>query len=94
MMQNAHAASPREAPIRPNREVTSTRCRERARHYWYAAALADDPQNIRRFLDLAWMFERLARDFKRFEAPEPPFAVKVRSCRSSLARAVSHRNHT
>ena len=94
MMQNAHAAWPREAPIRPNREVTSTHFLERARHYWYAAALADDSQNMQRFSDLAWIFERLAHDFGRFEALSSPRGIKTRNGRSSLARAVSQNSHT
>ena len=68
MMQDTHSVLVSETPTRLNREITSIHFLERARHYRYAAALADDPQNIQRFLDLAFMFKRLAQDFARLEA--------------------------
>ena len=68
MMQNVCAASTNETPIRLN--VMSAQLLQRARHYRYAAALSDDPQNIRKLIDLAFMFEQVADDFRRFE-PRP-----------------------
>jgi hypothetical protein len=56
-----------ETPTRFGREFVSVHFQERARHYRYAAALADNPQNIQQFLDLALMFERLAYDFAQWE---------------------------
>ena len=47
-------------PILLFRQVTSAHFRERAKFYRYAAALADDRQNIERFCELAFMFERIA----------------------------------
>jgi hypothetical protein len=57
-----------EAPTRLGREFLSVHFQERARHYGYAAALTDNPRNIQQFLDLAFMFERLACDFAAWEA--------------------------
>jgi len=42
------------------RHVTPEHFRERARSYRYAAALADDRQDVRRFRELASMFEEMA----------------------------------
>lgn len=56
-----------EIPTRFGREFVSVHFRERARHYRYAAALTDIPRNIQQFLDLAFMFERLAYDFSQWE---------------------------
>jgi len=36
-------------------------------HYRYAAAMTDDPAKRRQMLDLAFMFQRMARDFKEHE---------------------------
>ena len=57
-----------EAPTRFGREFVPVHLQERARHYRYAAALTDNPQNIQQFLDLAFMFERIAYDFAQWEA--------------------------
>jgi hypothetical protein len=46
----------------------STRFLERGRHYRYAAALSDNPRAINGLLDLAFMFEQLARDFARADS--------------------------
>jgi hypothetical protein len=62
------AVSISEAPTRFGREFLSVHFQKRARHYGYAAALTDNPRNIRQFLDLAFMFERLASDFAAWEA--------------------------
>jgi len=40
---------------------------ERARHYRFAAAVADSACEVDMFHSLAMMFERLAHDFGRFE---------------------------
>jgi len=56
-----------ETPTRFGREFVSVQFQERARHYRYAAALTDIPWNIKQFLDLAFMFERLADDFAQWE---------------------------
>ncbi len=68
MMQNVRAAPTSDTPIRLN--VTSMHFLQRARYYRYAAAFTDVPQNIQKLHDLAFMFERLARDFKRIEPEE------------------------
>jgi hypothetical protein len=64
-----------ETPTSFGREFMSVHFQERARHYRYAAALSDNPQNIQQFLGLAFMFERLAYDFSQWEtknfAPSP-----------------------
>jgi hypothetical protein len=57
-----------ETPTRPGREFLSGHFQERAKHYGCAAALTDNPRNIQQFLDLAFMFERLAHDFAAWEA--------------------------
>lgn len=57
-----------DTPTRLGREFLSVHFQERARHYGYAAALTDNPRNIQQFLDLAFMFERLACDFAAWEA--------------------------
>jgi hypothetical protein len=75
MMQTVHSApigEIGEAPTRLNREVTAIHFLERAKHYRYAAALSDSPRNIQRFIDLAFMFERLANDFAQWEAQKNP----------------------
>lgn len=54
-----------ETPTRLGREFV--RFQERAKHYRYAAALTDNLQNMQQFLDLAFMFERLAYDFAQWE---------------------------
>jgi hypothetical protein len=41
--------------------------RQRARHYRLAAAIADAPQDVKMFLDLATMFELLSEQFARAE---------------------------
>ena len=57
-----------ETPTRFGHEFVSVHFQERSRHYRYAAALTDNPQNIQQFLDLAFMFERIACDFAQWEA--------------------------
>jgi hypothetical protein len=47
-------------PIHLFRQVKSAHFRERAKFYRYAAALADDRQNVVQFCELAFMFERIA----------------------------------
>jgi len=49
------------------RTITSAHLLDRARQYWFAAAVTDDWRDVEMFCDLAMMFERLARDFRRFE---------------------------
>ena len=56
-----------ETPTRFGREFVPAHFQERSRHYRYAAALTDNPQNIQQFLSLAFMFERLAFDFSQWE---------------------------
>ena len=62
------AVSISKTPTRFGREFVSVHFQERARHYRYAAALTDNLQKIQQFLDLAFMFERLACDFAAWEA--------------------------
>jgi hypothetical protein len=59
-----------ETPTRFGREFMSVHFQERSRHYRYAAALTDNPKNIQQFLDLAFMFERLAYDFWQWETKD------------------------
>jgi len=42
------------------RHVTAEHFRKRAKSYRYAAVLADDRKDVRRFSELASMFERMA----------------------------------
>jgi hypothetical protein len=56
-----------ETPTSFGHEFVSVHFQERARHYRYAAALTDNLQNIQQFLDLAFMFERLAYEFSQWE---------------------------
>jgi hypothetical protein len=51
----------------PPKAISSVHFRERARHYWLAAAIADAPAEVGMFRDLAMMFEKLAEDFARAE---------------------------
>lgn len=46
---------------------TSAHLLDRASQYWFAAAVTDDSRDVEMFCDLAMMFDRLARDFTRFE---------------------------
>ena len=48
--------------------ITSVSVGQRARHYQLAAAMTDAPRDVEMFLDLAMMFERLAKEFARAEA--------------------------
>ena len=85
MMQDIHSVLASETPACLNRKVTSIHFLERARHYRYAAALTDDPHNIQRFIDLAFIFERLAHDFARLEAQKvPPIIAKGEESRSQM----------
>lgn len=56
-----------ETPTRFGQEFMSVLFQQRAGHYRYAAALTDNPRNIQQFLDLAFMFERLAYHFAQWE---------------------------
>lgn len=62
-----HARLTMKSAIMLNREMASTRFLKRAWHYWYAAAMSTNPRTIQSFLDVAFIFERLAHDFARFE---------------------------
>ena len=58
------------------RTTTSAHLRARARHYRLAAALADRPQDELMFRDLAMMFDRIAREFRRFEKDRDRASVR------------------
>ena len=66
MIKNVLLAPTGEKPGRL--KILSVHLLQRAKHYRYAAALTDNPEDIRRLIGLAFMFERLAGDFKQFEA--------------------------
>jgi hypothetical protein len=51
-------------PARP----TWVHLRQRARHYRFAAAMADVPRDVKMFLELATMFDLLSEQFARAEA--------------------------
>ena len=78
-MQDVFAAPVGDAPMGLNREPTLTHFQERARHYWYAAAMTSDPRNIEGFLALAFMFERMADEVSRLETREAQSAALRRS---------------
>ena len=67
MTQAIHAARAWKTMTGLEHTATSTQFLERARDYRYAAALTDNPRTANALLDLAFMFERLARDFARVE---------------------------
>ena len=54
-------------PASRPKAITSVNFLQRARHYRLAAAMSDAPRDGETFLDLAMMFERLAKQFARAE---------------------------
>jgi hypothetical protein len=90
MMQTVHSAPIGETPTRLNRQVTAMHFLERAKHYRYAAALSDNPQNIQRFIDLAFMFERLANDFAQWEAQKTPKSLPSVAAERKASRREMH----
>jgi hypothetical protein len=88
MMQNSYVGQTSDTRIL----VTSTHFLQRARQYRYAAALTDDRQNIQKLIDLAFMFERLADDFKRLEATKSrAFSADCRNEHASSVAGMARR---
>jgi hypothetical protein len=52
--------------VRGSRTVdASAHFLERAKHYRFAAAMTENPQEIERLCDIAFMFEQMAHDARR-----------------------------
>ena len=46
---------------------------ERAKYYQFAAAMTENPQEIERLCDIAFMFERMAHDVRRLRLGQSRF---------------------
>jgi hypothetical protein len=82
-----YAAPIEVTSTRLNRETTSAALRERAKHYRYAAAICNDPWDIKTFHVLAFMFERIAHDFARWESAKYAHSRYLRSSRTETSRS-------